>query len=504
MNPVILEMKHVTKRFPGVTALKDVSIELRAGEILGICGENGAGKSTLMRVLSGSYTNRDYEGEIWIDGKETPFTSVRVAESHGIEMVYQELNMMLDASIAENAFVGNLPGKGPFVNYKKLYADTQKILDEIGLPFDPKERVRDLNSGQLQMLAIMRAISRRPRIMVLDEPTSALTDQEVDILMTYLRRLRQEGVSCIFITHKLEELFAIADRVVTMRDGEVIGTHLIDEVDKNTLISEMVGRQVENLYPKAQVEIGQEILRVEDLSVPHPTIQGRNIVENISFSLRKGEILGIGGLVGAGRSEILGAIFAQITKGVHKRILIDGKEVSIRRPVDAIRAGIGYVTEERKRSGFVWVLTIRENLTLPSLPKLPRRFIIDRKVERERAEQMFKRLRVKAPSIETIIVNLSGGNQQKVVLGKWLLAGPEILLFDEPTKGIDVAAKAEIYKLMSELAASGISIIMVSSDMPELVSMSDRVLVINNAHITGEFTGDEITQDNVMRAAISS
>ena len=353
------------------------------------------------------------------------------------------------------------------------------------------------------MLAIMRAISRRPRIMVLDEPTSALTDQEVEILMAYLRRLREDGVSCIFITHKLEELFAIADRVVTMRDGEVIGNHRIDEVDKNTLITEMVGRQVENLYPKTEVQIGEEVLRVENLSVPHPTIQGRNIVEDISFSLKKGEILGIGGLVGAGRSEILGAIFAQITKGVHKRIFVKGKEVKIQKPIDAIRAGIGYVTEERKRSGFVWVLSIRENLTLPSLPQLPRRFIIDRKVERERASAMFTRLRVKAPSLETMIVTLSGGNQQKVVLGKWLLAGPDILLFDEPTKGIDVAAKAEIYKLMSELAASGISIIMVSSDMPELVSMSDRVLVISNAHITGEFTGDEITQDRVMRAAIS-
>ncbi len=499
----ILEMKNVTKRFPGVIALKDVSIQLQKGEILAICGENGAGKSTLMRILSGSYTSRDYEGEIWIDGKPVDFTSVSMAEECGIEMVYQELNMMLDASVAENVYVGNLPGSGIFVDYKTLYADTKKILDTIGLSIDPREKVRGLNSGHLQMLAIMRAISKKPRIMVLDEPTSALTDQEVDLLMQNLNRLREEGVSCLFISHKLEEIFRIADRVAVMRDGEIVSCRPVGEVTEKTLVEEMVGRKIENLYPKTKADIGDEVLKVENLSVPHPTIKNKNIVENISFSLRRGEILGIGGLVGAGRSEVLGAIFGQIVKGVSKKITVFGKEVTIKRPKDAIELGIGYVTEERKKSGFVWVLSVRENLTLACLPELPRRYMIDRQAEKTKAAGVFERLRIKAPSLETAIVNLSGGNQQKVVLGKWLLKEPKILLIDEPTKGIDVGAKAEIYTIMNELAQAGVSIIMVSSDMPELVSMSDRCLVLSNQKITGEFVGSDITQDNVMRAAIS-
>lgn len=500
---VILEMKHITKRFPGVIALKDVSIQLYEGEVLAICGENGAGKSTLMKVLSGTYTNRDYEGEIWIDGQKREFTSVKVAEECGIEMVYQELNMMLDASIAENVFVGNLPGSYGWVDYKKLYANTQTILRQIGLNVSPKTTARSLNSGQLQMLAIMRALRKNPRIIVMDEPTSALSDTEVDLLMNFLDNLRSKGISCIFITHKLDEIDRIADRVVVMRDGQFIASHPARQVARNQLIEEMVGRKVENLYPKEKVQIGEEVLRVEHLTVPHPTIQDKNIVEDIGFSLRRGEILGIGGLVGAGRSETLGAVFGQITRDVHKEVYIHGKKVKIDQPKDAIRAGIGFVTEERKRSGFVWVLSIRENLTLCALRNLPKRYFIDRKEEKRRASEMFERLRVKAPSIETIIVNLSGGNQQKVVLGKWLLAQPQILFVDEPTKGIDVGAKAEIYKLMNELAHSGISIVMVSSDMPELVSMSDRCIVLSNGHITGEFTGEQITQENVMSAAIA-
>ncbi|MCI8274067.1 MAG: sugar ABC transporter ATP-binding protein [Lachnospiraceae bacterium] len=503
MNKVILEMRHITKRFPGVTALKDVSIQLSEGEVLAICGENGAGKSTLMKVLSGTYTNKDYEGEIWIDGEKKEFTSVRVAEECGIEMVYQELNMMLDASIAENVFVGNLPGKGRFVDYRALYANTEKILNQIGLKISPKEHVRNLNSGQMQMLAIMRALRKNPRIIVMDEPTSALSDVEVDMLMEFLNTLRKQGIACIFITHKLEEVFRIADRVVVMRDGQFISGRPVKEVEQKQLIEEMVGRKVENLYPKETVEIGEEVLRVEGLTVPHPTILGKNIVEDIEFTLHKGEILGLGGLVGAGRSEVLGAIFGQITRGVKKKVFVHGKEVTINRPKDAIRAGLGFVTEERKRSGFVWVLSVRENLTLCALPNLPKKYFIDRKAEREKAAGMFGRLRVKAPSLETIIVNLSGGNQQKVVLGKWLLAQPEILFVDEPTKGIDVGAKAEIYKLMTELAKSGISIIMVSSDMPELTAMSDRCLVLSNGHITGEFNREEISQENIMRAAIA-
>ena len=503
MADVILEMKNITKRFPGVTALDSVSMNLYKGEILAICGENGAGKSTLMKVLSGTYPSREYEGEIFIDGKKKDFTSVRVSAENGIEMVYQELNMMLDASIAENIFVGNLPGKHGFVDFRELYKNTSEILKQISLDIDPRTKARSLNSGQLQMLAIMRAMRKNPRIIVMDEPTSALSDTETELLFNFLRALKSDGISVVFISHKLDEVFAIADRIMVMRDGTVVSVRPKDEVKEETLIEEMVGRKVENLYPKQKAAIGDEVFRVEHLSVPHPTIEGRDILVDISFSLKKGEILGIGGLVGAGRSEALGAIFGQYAKGVRKDVYVNGKKVDIRKPKDAIKAGIGFVTEERKRSGFVWIFSILQNLTLCSLRELPRKYIIDKKVEKEKADGIFKRLRVKAPSLDTIIINLSGGNQQKVVLGKWLLAQPQILFMDEPTKGIDVGAKAEIYKLMNELAMEGYSIIMVSSDMLELVAMSDRCIVFSNSRITGEFSGEEITQENIMKAALS-
>ena len=500
----ILEMKNVTKRFPGVIALKDVSIALKKGEVLAICGENGAGKSTLMKILSGSYVSREYEGEIWIDGKKVDFTSVAVAEAHGIEMVYQELNVMLDASLAENIYVGNLPMKGLFVDYKKLYSDTRAMLDKVGLDLDPKQCVRGLNSGQMQMISIARALSKQPQIIVLDEPTSSLTDKETNILMTTIDNLRREGVSLLFISHKLDEIFRIADRVVVMRDGAVVSTSEVSEVDEDQLVEAMIGRTIDNLYPKQVAPIGEELLRVEHLTIPHPSNKGQNIVEDISFSLRRGEILGIGGLVGAGRSEVLSAIFGYITGGVTKKIYINGKEVRINKPLDAIRHGMGYITEERKQTGYIWVHSIRENLTLASLKKLTHLGFVDKKKERSLADEMFKLLDIRAPSLETMLVNLSGGNQQKVVVGKWLLSEPRILLIDEPTKGIDVGTKAEIYRIMNDLTHKGVSIIMVSSDMPELVSMSDRCLVLSNRHITGEFTGKDITQNNVMKAAIAS
>lgn len=505
MSDIVLQMRNVTKRFPGVIALKDVNMELYRGEILGICGENGAGKSTLMKVLSGSYAAGEYEGEIVLDGTPVKFSNVHDAQSHGIEMVYQEMNMMLDASIAENLFVGNLPGKGGWVDYKKLYADTQTLLDRVCLNLDPKMPVRPLNSGQMQLLSLMRAVSKKPKILVLDEPTTALTDQEVDILMNILTELRNEGVSCLYISHKLEELYRICNRALVIRDGQTINCHDIHQVQKNTLIEEMVGRKVENLYPKENHGFGEEVLRVEHLSVPHPNIRGKNIVDDIGFSVRKGEILGIGGLVGAGRSESLGAIFGQYTNGVTKQVFIDGKEVSINSPQDAIKYGIGFITEERKSNGIIWMLSIRENMSVASLPKLPGKIFVDRRHEKSAVSVQAERLRIKAPSMETALVQLSGGNQQKVILGKWLMNQPRILFVDEPTKGIDVGTKADFYKIMSDLTKQGISIVMVSSDMPELISMSDRVLVLAGGKITAELRREDgtITETSIMAAAIA-
>lgn len=502
MSEIILEMRNVTKTFPGVVALDKVTFDLRKGEILAICGENGAGKSTLMKILSGSYPAGTYEGEIFFDGEKAELVNVAAAEALGIEMVYQELNMMPEANVAENLFVGNLPGGKIFVDFEKLYADTEELLSRLSLKISPKTTARELNSGQLQLLAIMRAYIKNPRILVLDEPTSALTVQEMEILFRLLDELQKKGVSCIYISHKLDEVFRISNRVLTLRDGQTISCHDICDVTENMLIEEMVGRKVENLYPKNEVAIGQEVLRVENLVVPHPSIKGRNIVDHVSFTLKKGEILGIGGLVGAGRSEILGGIFGQLTKGVTKEVYVEGKRVEILDPQDAIQAGIGFVTEERKKSGFVWTMSIRENLTLANLKRLAGRIFIDRTKEARLAQVYYDRMKIKAPSLETEVNTLSGGNQQKVVVGKWLVNSPKILFMDEPTKGIDVGAKAEIYRLMGELTENGVSIVMVSSDMPELVSMSDRCLVVCDGRITRELTGDDITQDAVLKSSI--
>lgn len=505
MSEVVLEMKNVTKRFPGVIALKEVSIAVEKGEVMAICGENGAGKSTLMKVLSGSYSHKEYEGEIWINGKREEFSCISDAERCGIEMVYQELNMILVSSVAENLYVGNLPGNGAFVDWKKLYADTRKILESVDMGhIDPKTPAGMLNSGQLQMLAIMRAVIKKPKIIVLDEPTSSLTDNETETLFRMIRQLKKSGVATLFITHKLDEVYRMADRVTVMRDGAFVSVNLISDVTENDLVEQMVGRKVENQYPKIHVDRGEEILRVEHLSVPHPNIKGKNIVDDIGFTLHKGEILGFGGLVGAGRSESLGAIFGQTDKGVKKQVFVEGKEVNIHSPGDAIKQGLGFLTEERRKSGFVPVFSICHNLTLCMLDKLPGGALINKKSEDEIAQKIFDRLRVKAPSMRTQIINLSGGNQQKVVLGKWLLDTPKILIMDEPTKGIDVGAKAEIYTIMGELAQQGMAIVLISSDMSELCAMSDRCLVLSNGKITGEFVGEDITQENVMRAAIAS
>ena len=502
MHDTLLEMRNVTKSFPGVLALNNVNIELKKGEILGICGENGAGKSTLMKVLSGSYASSDFNGDIFTEGERVDRWDIAAAQKFGIEMVYQEMNMILDISIAENMFVGKLPGKQTWVNFRELYRRANEALKEVNLDLDPRINVRRLNSGQMQLISLMRALVKNPRILVLDEPTSALTNSEVDTLMNVLEKLGKKDVSCIYISHKLDEIYRICDRVVVLRDGSVINKHDVNTIDQDTLIEEMVGRKLENLYPRERHKIEKEILRVEHLTIPHPNIQGRNIVDDVSFSLRKGEILGIGGLVGSGRSEALGGIFGQLTKGVEKKVFIDGEEVKIESPEDAIKNGIGYLTEERKQNGIIWMLSIRENMVLPSIPDIPGKYFVNRDIEKSLTNEMITRLRIKTPSIETMMVKLSGGNQQKVILGKWMMKKPKILFMDEPTRGIDVGTKASFYKMMGELVKTGLSIVMVSSDMPELVSMSDRCLVLCDGKITAVLEKEEISETSILRNCI--
>lgn len=500
---VLLQVKNVTKRFPGVIALKDVNIELHSSEILGICGENGAGKSTLMKVLSGAYPAGTYEGELYLDGKPAIFRRVADSQAAGIEMIYQEINVMLDSSIAENIFVGNLPMKGMFVDYQKLYADTEALLKLARMDYlSPKQHVRPLNSGQMQMISLLRAYVKKPRILILDEPTSSLTEKEVDTLMEILDNLRKTGTSSLYISHKLDEIYRICDRVQVIRDGQTISNHFITQVDQNTLVEDMVGRKVENLYPKKETVIGEELLRVEHLSMPHPSKPGKLIVDDVSFCVHRGEILGIGGLVGAGRSETIGAIFGQYDKGVTKEVYVKGQKVEIHKPLDAIRYHIGMITEERKLSGIVPMLSIRDNIALASLPKLSGKIFMNKKQVEEETGKQFRSLLIKAPSMDTKLFALSGGNQQKVILGKWLLNDPEILFVDEPTKGIDVGTKADFYTLLGDLAAKGVAIVMVSSDMPELISMSDRCLVLSEGKLTAELRKGEITETAVMKAAI--
>jgi ABC-type sugar transport system ATPase subunit len=494
-------MRGITKRFFSVTALEDVSLDLFGGEVHALVGENGAGKSTLMKILSGSYPSSDYAGEIEVGGKAVAFSSTHDAERAGIQMIYQEISLNLDLSVGENLFLGNLPRRRipVFVNWRKTMQLAVEALARVGLDVKPREIVRRLSTSQQQLLSIAKALYRHPRILVLDEPTSALTETETRTLMAIISKLRSEGISCIYISHKLDEVFSIADRVTVLRDGHVISTTPRAAVLPEKVIEDMVGRKIETMYPKVKLPLGEEVLRVENFVVPS-RIPGKNIVEDLSFSVRAGEILGLGGLVGSGRSELVNAIFGASPRTSGK-VFIDGKEVALDSPEDAIRHRMGLLTEDRRVSGFVGTMNIRENTTLASFPKIFGRLFIHRTAEKEYATSYFGQLKMRAPGIETSILSLSGGNQQKVVLAKWLMTDVRILFLDEPTRGIDVGAKVEIYSIMTELARSGVAIVMISSELPELLAMCDRFVVLAKGRLSGNFTCEEISDSLFMKAA---
>jgi ABC-type sugar transport system ATPase subunit len=416
-------------------------------------------------------------------------------------MIYQEISLNLDLSVGENLFLGNLPRRRIpiFVNWRKTMQLAVEALARVGLDVKPREIVRRLSTSQQQLLSIAKALYRHPRILVLDEPTSALTETETLTLMAIISKLRSEGISCIYISHKLDEVFGIADRVTVLRDGHVISTTARAEVRPEKVIEDMVGRKIETMYPKVKLPLGEEVLRVENFVVPS-RIPGKNIVEDLSFSVRAGEILGLGGLVGSGRSELVNAIFGASPR-TSGRVFIDGKEVALDSPEDAIRHRMGLLTEDRRVSGFVGTMNIRENTTLASFPKIFGRMFIRRAAEKEFATSYFSQLKVRAPGIETSILSLSGGNQQKVVLAKWLMTGVRILFLDEPTRGIDVGAKVEIYSIMTELARSGVAIVMISSELPELLAMCDRFVVLAKGRLSGNFTCEEISDSLFMKAA---
>jgi len=501
MNEIILQMEHIYKRFPGVLALNDVSIELGKGEILSIVGENGAGKSTLMKILAGSYAHGSYEGKIVLNNKMFTAKNSRAAENAGIAMIYQELNVELDMSIGENILMGDWPRKYTgFVDWKKTHKKAIDVLQTLNVSIDTHMNMRNLNASMQQLVCIARALVRNPKILILDEPTAALTESEAKNLMSVLRNLKTQGISCIYISHKLDEVFDISDRVITMRDACIVSTYAKSEIVPDKIIEDMVGRRVDQTVKKNIFYSDNEALRIEHFRVRHPYASHKNIIEDVSFHVKKGEVLGLTGLVGSGRSELLKAIFGAFPKA-DGQVFIDGKLCKISSPEDAIEKGICMLSEDRKFDGFVGSMNIRENMTLSSLKKISSKSIINSKLEIKLALKYFDYLKVRSRSTENNITTLSGGNQQKVILAKALLTEAKILFLDEPTRGIDVGAKSEIYKIISELTEKGMSIIVVSSELPELISLCDRFIVLCNGKISAEYTAENISQNAIIHAA---
>ena len=502
MSSAILTVKNIIKRFSGTVALKGVDMELYPNEILALVGENGAGKSTLMKILSGIYPYGSYEGELLLGGKVCKFQSPADSEDAGIAMIYQELNLELDLSVGENILLGRYPRSAlGFIDWKKVHREARTALDMLGVDIDTKVTVRNLNPSMQQLVSIARALYRNPSILILDEPTSVLTEKEANSLMDILRGLKDKGISCIYISHKLDEIFALCDRTVVFRDGEKISEYTKSAgYGSSKVIEDMIGRHLDAMYPVRKANIGEEVLRVEHFRVAHPFAYGKSIIEDASFSLHKGEILGLSGLVGAGRSELVSAIFGALPKQAGK-LYLEGKEVNINSPIEAIQHGLGFLSEDRKKNGFIWTMSIRENMTLVCLRDLVKGLFVDKRKEVQLAQEYFEKLSVKAPSLDTQITNLSGGNQQKVILAKWLMSDIKILMLDEPTRGIDVGTKSEIYKLMQELTDLGLSIILISSEMPELLALCDRPVVLGQGTVQCEMLHGEANEVNLMRAA---
>lgn len=499
MSEVILRMENITKKFPGVVALKDASFSINKGEVFSIIGENGAGKSTLMKILSGAYSCDSYEGKIFVNNEEKRFHNPVDAEEAGVEMIYQEISHMRDLSVGENIFIGKYPEgriKGK-IDWDLVYENAQRLLKRVGLEVDPKTKMRNLSTSQQQMLSIAKALAKDPKILILDEPTSALTKGEVKFLFEIIENLKANGISCIYISHKLDEVFAISDRVMVMRDGEIQAIKSKGEASNAELVRLMVGRNIEKYIKKTENNSKEVVLEVKNLTIPHEYIKGRNILNNISLSLKKGEILGLAGLVGSGRSELVNCIVGYKNTVKNAEIYVEGKKVNIRNPSDAKENGIALVSEDRKVNGFVGVLNILNNISLASLKELSFRGIVNKSREIWEVEKLKESLKIKAPSIYTKVLNLSGGNQQKVVLSKWLMTNPKVLILDEPTRGIDIGAKFEIYNIIEDLAAQGMGIIMISSELPELLNLCDRFIILNHGSIVGELTQSEASEESV-------
>ena len=496
----VLEMRDISKSFPGVQALDRVSFDLRPGEIHALVGENGAGKSTLMKVLGGVYPFGSYEGEIRVNGEPRRFTGVRESEAAGIALVHQELSLVGEFSIAENIFLGREPQRFGVIDTEALHSRAKTLLEELHLKLDPHVPLGYLGIGQQHLVEIAKALSQEGHILILDEPTAALTESEGEILFRILERLRERGVGIVYISHKLDEVFRLSDRITVVRDGRVVSTDETSALDKGRVIARMVGREVTDIFPPCNHHPQDVIFEARNVTVEDPNVPGKILVNNVSFKVRRGEVLGVAGLVGAGRSDLLMAIFGAHPGTRAGEFFIAGKHVSIRHPWDAIARGLGLVTEDRKRFGLLLDQTLLANMTLATL-RLGGKFLTDLDAETAAAESSVKDLRIKARSVFVNAETLSGGNQQKVVLAKWLLTNPKVLFLDEPTRGIDVGAKQEIYTIVNRLAAEGLAIVLVSSELPEVLALSDRVLVLHEGELTGEFQRNNMSAEAVMAAA---
>ena len=492
MSEFILQLEDISKRFSSVEVLHNVDFSLNYGEIHALLGENGAGKSTLVKLITGFH--KPEEGEIFLDGNLVSFSDTRDSREAGIAAIYQELSLFPDLDVAENIFIGRQPlTKSGLVDWGKLYAKSQELLDSLGVNIDLKQKARNLSIAEQQMVEIARALSINARILIMDEPTSSLTLNEVEDLFRLVRNIREAGTSVIFISHRLEELFDIADRVTVLRDGYYVGTKAITETSREDLIRMMVGRPISDQYPKMVASKADVILSVENLA-------REGSFRDVNFELRRGEILGFAGLVGAGRTDLANAIFG-INPASSGVIKLNGNPLSITSPQQAMKLGLAYVPEDRLQHGLVTEMNITNNITLPRLDEFSKFGWVLNTRERKAAYQIANQMKVKANSIYQLTRELSGGNQQKVVLGKWLSTNPQVLILDEPTRGIDVGTKNSVHQLMSELAAEGMAIILISSELPEIIGMSDRILVMREGYVTGEFSREQATQEKILTAA---
>ncbi|MBS4429744.1 xylose ABC transporter ATP-binding protein [Pectobacterium punjabense] len=503
--PHLLEMKNITKAFGVVKAVDNVSLTLEAGQVLSLCGENGSGKSTLMKVLCGIYPHGSYDGQIVFSGDELRASHIRDTEQKGIAIIHQELALVKEMTVLENLFLGNEWTRFGVMDYDNMYLRCQRMLEQVKLAVDPNTKVGELGLGQQQLVEIAKALNKQVRLLVLDEPTASLTERETGILLEIIQDLRDHGIACIYISHKLNEVKAISDVICVIRDGKPIGTRPAVELSEDQIIAMMVGRELTELYPNEPHVIGEEVLRVEHLTAWHPVNRHIRRVDDVSFALHRGEILGIAGLVGSGRTETVQCLFGAYHGRWQGDIFIDGAQVTISNCQHAMALGIAMVPEDRKKDGIVPVMSVAQNMTLAALDQFSGPFsMLDDAREQDIIRQSLANLKVKTSSPELAIARLSGGNQQKAVLAKCLLLNPRILILDEPTRGIDIGAKYEIYKLINALVKQHIAVIVISSELPEVLGLSDRVLVMHQGRIKADLINRDLTQEQVMEAALRS